>query len=427
MNCYFTCGKPPRNHASSPSLTSSRSWSSLGKEPLYQIPERWSSRYGHEHWQRRNSLSSQKAIYPHRYQSYDQRPRYASYSLPPNRYSSTLRSVSEGPGMELSDRNLSMTSSQSGKTWTTVESTRRSTTSSLPRSRASSNPERGDLRREKGGDASATAAGAVNIPPLPAIPPPAWAPTLSHTPLSADPTLRALSTGKLSRPILPHSRSTPDLAVQPLKIKKGESSVPVQAPAPATVQPATSQTAQRVVKSTSPRKQAAPPMPSGPPPPPPVTRPPNNLAQPARAAPALPTRAPGHSAKPSTGGQHVKDNVSTNFRPRASTNPSSGTLSQSTHSARRPDATRYRQYQHHLHTNSNSQGSFQDQLPLHHYQYQRVWKHGAGPVPASRNSSVYSASSYGTHVTDARTSVMTRGSHACMPRVSEQPRTNRAD
>ncbi|KAJ9604835.1 hypothetical protein H2200_010950 [Cladophialophora chaetospira] len=424
INCYFTCGKPPKSHAVTPFLSSSRSWSSLGKDSLYLIPERRSSRYEQEHWQRRNSLSSQKAIYPHRYQWYDQRPRYASYSLPPSRYSSTLRSVSERPGMELSDRNSSMSSSQSGKTWATITSTRPSTTSSLPRSRASSNPERGNLRRDKGRESTIMTTAAPNVPPLPTIPPPAWAPTLQHTPLSADPTLRALSTGKSSRPALPHSRSSPDLAVQPLKIKKRESSVPaIQGPTADTKEAAAKQK-EKIAMSVSPRKQSALPMPTGPPPPPsqPSQRALNHQTQGVpepSAAPAIPSRAPGHSATPSTTRAQLHTHASMTPRPAISTTPSST----STHASylRRPDPIRYRQYHHHPYANSNSHssglgiGTSQSQLPLHNYQHQRVWRHGAQPQ-GSRNPSmsVYSASSYGTHVTDARTSVMTggRGSRA---------------
>ncbi len=356
-----------------------------------------------EHWQRRHSLSSQKAIYPHRYQSYDQRLRYASNSLPPSRYSSTLRSVSEGHSPELSDRYSSMSSSQSGKTWATVTSTRPSTTSSLPRSRAGSNPERGDLRREKGTESNTV----PNVPPLPTLPPPAWAPTLQHTPLSADPTLRALSTGK-SRPNLPQSKSSPDLNVQPLIVKKRESATPATTASTVAVP---KKAAAKDTISTSPRKRSAPPMPTGPPPPPP---PPIRPARPAQAlpvvsiAPAIPARAPGHSARPSNANFHPQKSDIDSTRPTLPTNLSSTSSNQN---LRRPDPIRHRQYPQHQHPypNSNGLGLSQTQLHLQQYQHQRVWRQGQGQQ--GRNPSVYSASSYGTHGTDAR-SVMTRGSRA---------------
>ncbi|OCT45778.1 hypothetical protein CLCR_01590 [Cladophialophora carrionii] len=402
ISCYCTCRHPPKNCQHAPSISSGRSNSSLGKDdPLYPTPGPRPGRVEREQWQRRrNSLSSQKAIYPHRYQWHDQRPRYASYNLQASPYSSTLRSVSEGHCLELSDRNSSMTSSQSSKTWATTPSTRPSTISSS-RSRASSNPERGDLRREKPGEASATTAEIPDVPPLPTIPPPAWAPALHHAPLSADPTLRALSTGAASRPSLPHSRSSPDLLVQPLNIKKCESSALIlSAATSATKNHADTKTA----RQPSPRKQSAPPMPSGPPPPSPRPPPPVFTAQPQpgkSAIPIIPTRAPGHSVAPviaraQTGTSITSHSTSSST---ATTTTTTTTPPSGSSSLRRPNPIRYRHYYHNQPYNGRD-GLSQTHLPLQQYQHQRVWRHVPG---GARDPSVYSASSYGT-----RTSPMTK-------------------
>ncbi|EXJ91950.1 hypothetical protein A1O3_00500 [Capronia epimyces CBS 606.96] len=98
-------------------------------------------------------------------------------------------------------------------------------TSSLARKRSS-----GDGDDDGDGDGSGD--GRDDSPPLPAAPAPAWSPALHHAPLSADPTIRALSTGILvgvgvgtgkngmnSTPALTstslhHSRSSPGLLAQ---------------------------------------------------------------------------------------------------------------------------------------------------------------------------------------------------------------------
>lgn len=398
INCYCTYRKPPKNRDFASSISSSRSGSSVGKDdPLYLIPERYSSRLEHEQWQRRrNSLSSQKAIYPHRYQGYDQRPRYASYSVPPSRYSSTLRSVSEGHCLELSDwGSSSEASSQSSRTWTTASSTRPSTISSS-RSRASSNPERGSLKRDISGEPTSTSTTprVPELPPVPVVPPPAWSPALHHTPLSADPTIRALSTGSLSRPLLPHSRSSPQLHVQPLNLKKkshaatepaAPKSQPTDAPALASPPAASTQQQQpstKPAKATSPLKPAPPIASAPPPPPPPAPIPSMPPPSAARPAPAIPARAPGHSAT---------------ARSVAPARPS----------LRRPDPIRYRHYYHY--SPYSRPASSHTDLPLQAYQHQRVWRaghHGPQPQPQQgygRNSSLYSASSCATDRTTAAT------------------------
>ena len=383
ISCYFTFRKPAKSHHSPRSVSSSQSWSTLGKDdPLYLIPERRSSQLEHDQWQHlRNSLSSQRAIYPLRYQWHDQRPRYASSGIAPGRYSATLGSVSEGYSLEPGDRNSSMTSSQSSRAWNTIPSTRPSTIASS-HSRASSNPERGDLRREKISKSPAEDAKTPDVPPLPTLPPPTWAPTLYHAPLSADPTLRALSTGSAAvvvRPNLAHSKSSPDLLVQPLKIKKRQPKAPVAFPAAPTPAPRTTkESASKTLLSTS---HPAPPMPSITPPPPPTA-----LATPlpSHPPPTLPSRAPGHSAR-----QRLA--LPPQPHPHAS--------------LRRPDALR-----HHQHSNlSISASPSQIHLPTHQYQHQRVWKYG-GHHPGSghtggRDMSVYSMSSHGTNpATDSRVS-----------------------
>ncbi|KAK4944384.1 hypothetical protein LTR10_016270 [Elasticomyces elasticus] len=68
------------------------------------------------------------------------------------------------------------------------------------RCRSSSNPEKPGRAQPRLSSASASVAAypvpdVPVLPPLPALPAPTWSPSLQHTPLSADPTIRALSMG----------------------------------------------------------------------------------------------------------------------------------------------------------------------------------------------------------------------------------------
>ncbi|KIW91623.1 uncharacterized protein Z519_07591 [Cladophialophora bantiana CBS 173.52] len=198
LNCYCTClsRKAPKSHG--PALSASSSCSAFSVEKnknLFLVPDRRPNRLEHEQWlQRRNSLSSQKAIYPHKYSCHDQRPRYHPYTFAQSsRYSSTLRSVSEGQCLDWDDRNSSLCSSQSSSSFGPRQSTHLPTPRGS-RSRANSNPERGDLRRDPATISASENTAVPDVPPLPIAPPPTWSPALHHTPLSADPTIRALST-----------------------------------------------------------------------------------------------------------------------------------------------------------------------------------------------------------------------------------------
>ena len=406
INCYCTCRKPPKSHGFTPSMSSSRSGSSLGNgDPLYLIPEGRPNRFEHEQWlQRRNSLSSQRAIYPHRYHLYDQRSKHASYSLPPSRYSSTLRSVSEGDCLELSNRYSSMTSSQSSNSWGTT----RPSTLSSSRTRSTSNPEKGDLRRDPTAASAAQSAGIPAVPRIPTIPPPAWSPALTHVPLSADPTIRALSTGAGSRLSLTHTKLYPDLHVPPLKVKSSSGAAAssakrgVSTPVSSTL-PVSRKEEVPKVRSVSPRKPASQ-MPSVPPPPPPPIFP--SVTPATLTIPAIPARAPGHLATSSTSGVRPQTSTSTATQS-TSTTKTWQTTSSSRSSLRRPDPIRHRQHHHHPYSGL---GLSQTQLPLQQYQHQRIWNR-----QNSRNPSVYSASSYGTHATDRTTSTVARGSTAYTP------------
>ncbi|KIW32644.1 uncharacterized protein PV07_04174 [Cladophialophora immunda] len=415
LNCYCTClsRKASTVHAPALSVSSSRSGLTVEKHgQLFLVPERRPSRFEHEQWlQRRNSLSSQKAIYPHKHHYYDHRHRYQPYAFSQSsRYSSTLRSVSEGRSLELGDRNSSLCSSQSSTSVGTRPSTRVSTACS--RSRANSNPERGDLRR----DATTISANGNNampeVPPLPAAPAPTWSPALHHTPLSADPTIRALSTGSGLTLAMYHSRSSPDLLAAQAGIANTPSAVAKSTPTKDGITEVSSSppcaSTKRAKKTTaepvSPRKPASP-MPTVPPPPPPVQRP----AQ--AAAPAIPTRAPGHSTTPPTATSQTGAGNRVTTRSRSASTSAATSRS----NLRRPSPIRYRHYhqhhqhQHHQHPHHYHQqhahglGPSQIQLPLQQYQHQRVWRRENMTNP----SSIYSASSYGTERT---TSVMTRGS-----------------
>ncbi|KEF63655.1 uncharacterized protein A1O9_01633 [Exophiala aquamarina CBS 119918] len=394
------------------------------KGQLYLVSERRPSRLEREQWlQRRNSMSSQKAIFPHRIYShpFEHWPRYAMYSYAPTSHnSSTLRSVSEGACLDLSDRNSSPNSSQSSGSSTRSP---RASTSQLPSRRLpNSSPEKLVAIRENKGSPKKNSI--RDVPPLPAPPAPTWSPALHHTPLSADPLIRALTTGGAGgqRMSLLYSRSSPALVSQ----------LP---PRSRSVEPAMRSKSQNVADVTSvptiPLSDAqtvsppiqtaiAPPRPSIPPPAPPLT---SILplipvpANPTSIPPAIPLRAAGHSMR---------------RPPTATTNMTASPSASSLRPAlRRPSPIRNRsqqsaQYHPHLHhahhapqhslnyyyyyyyTPQQHIQKYQGQLiaqagagamQFHHQHrtYRRPGRRGCDPV----SSSVYSASSYGTSRTMA--------------------------
>ncbi|KIW57813.1 hypothetical protein PV05_02371 [Exophiala xenobiotica] len=347
--CGYRQGSPKESRykdRAGASLSSSRSAYEFDKDDrLFLVPERRPSRFEREQWlQRRNSLSSQRAIYPHKYHYYDPRSRYIAHShAHSSRYSSTLRSVSEGACLDLSDRSSSLTSSQSSGSLARLS---RPSTMASARYRSSSNPEKPGPTHN--GSSTPTV---PSISPLPAVPPPTWCPSLQHTPLSADPFIRALSTGA----VLPPSRSTQTL-LAPSPPRGSKDSV-----AQKTVSACPKVSAFRKEQMPASGTPPVQPMPTMPPPPPPSTmqsasQPPTTaVASPSASlgpAPPIPTRSPGHHLFPST------------------RSTSTGTRS----SLRRPSPIRYRQHP-----------------STYQYQYQRARARNANP-----SVSMYSASSYGT-------------------------------
>ncbi|KAK5462974.1 hypothetical protein LTS15_002686 [Exophiala xenobiotica] len=383
------------------SLSSSRSAYEFDKDDhrLYLVPENRSpSRFEREQWlQRRNSLSSQRAIYPHKYYYHDPRSRYIANSYAPSsRYSSTLRSVSEGACLDLSDRSSSLSSSQSSGSLARLS--RPSTMASQARYRSSRNPEKPGQTVHAGSFAATSTV--PNMPPLPAIPPPTWCPSLQHTPLSADPSIRALSTGA----VLPSSRSTPALALlspSPPRDTKDRAAVAPKAVTAAAACPkvplskdSVTRERDQVPASGTLQPQAHQPMPTMPPPPPPspttqpASQPPTaavasspSARVPAMPAPPIPARSPGHHVFPPS-----TRSMSSSMSASASTGTGTGA---SRPSLRRPSpiGDRYRQHQHpHAHPSP---------YQYNQYQYQRVGR-DRGARDTNPSVSMYSASSYGT-------------------------------
>jgi hypothetical protein len=378
---------------------------------LYLVSERRSNRLEREQWlQRRNSMSSQRAIFPHKVYShpFEQRPRYAMYSYAPSsRYSSTLRSVSEGACLDLSDRSSSLNSSQSSGSF--AMSRRASTSHLSSRSRANSSPEK--LITVSPDKNSPHKDSIPDVPPLPTPPAPTWSPALHHTPLSADPTIRALTIGGEGgqRMSLLHSRSSLALLSQ----------LP---PRSRSVEPAVRLGSQNSADDTSATKTARPaaqevpppapvltcPHPTVPPPAPPLT---SILplipvpATPTSIPPAIPLRAPGHSIRrTTTTNNNSSPSSSSSLRP----------------VLRRPSPIRHRQqppgHQHNYHytpqqhiqkyqsqlVSQAGAGAMQTHQNHHHRTYRRQDRRGRDPV----SSSVYSASSYGTSRTVASSAIV---------------------
>ncbi|KAL6241998.1 hypothetical protein RBB50_011243 [Rhinocladiella similis] len=387
------------------------------EERLFMVPEGRPSRLEREQWlQRRNSLSSQRAIYPHRYHYYDPRSRYMVYSYAPStRYSSTLRSVSEGHCLDLSDRNSSFTSSQSSGS---LARSARLPPPTSSRYRSSSSPEKpgpGQVHNGLSGSGGGGGAGGgrgstpvPDVPTLPVHPPPTWSPALQHAPLSSDPTIQALSTG--SR--LSHPRSSPAL----LELASESSySSPSAVPVTSALDHTTGTSTKSKSKSQESRPETstlalppppAQPVPTLPPslplpllpptvPPQPVTPNGNGSAPraPSVALPPLPTRSPGHCIFPSTG---------TRTRTPRSASTSTSTTKPATpspHSLRRPSPLRSvhrqyyepQQYQRSVPVPSGANGN--------RYASGQGYGHGYGSQRVTNPNvsvSMYSASSYGT-------------------------------
>ncbi|OAL27869.1 hypothetical protein AYO22_03214 [Fonsecaea multimorphosa] len=443
-------------------LMASRSGVSVEKnDHLFLVPERRPNRIEHEQWlQRRNSLSSQKAIYPHKYYyCHDHRNRYhyQPYTFSQqssSRYSSTLRSVSEGRCLDLGDRNSSLCSSQSSSTSVGISrpSTQTRPSTVCSRSRANSNPERGDLRRTISANDNTPAAVVSDVPPLPTAPAPTWSPALHHTPLSADPTIRALSTGSaLTLQSLLYSKVSVSPDSQIVAQAGGNINTAFTAGPPTAKREAAessssssssssgpSVTSTKLVKKTtttteqaiSPRKQVPTPMPSVPPPPVPLPTQPPAARRAAAAAPAIPARAPGHHHSTTPGGPTATATSRPTTRSRSASASASTAPAPVRANLRRPSPIRYRHYHHH-HQYAHGMGSSHSQtqpplpLPLQQYQHQRIWRRENSTNP----SSIYSASSYGTG-SERTTSVLTtsRGSTStstttAAPHASRRPDT----
>jgi len=156
------------------------------QENLYLVPERRRSLLDPERekelWlQRRNSLSSQRAIYPHNYRTFEARTRMSpGYRRQSSFYSTTsrLRSVSEDSAwMDFTTRSHTLTSSSDSNG---SEGSSRSTM------RRTSAPDLPALRESESFELEA------DLPNLPQRPQPAWCPILQHAPLSSDPQIRDL-------------------------------------------------------------------------------------------------------------------------------------------------------------------------------------------------------------------------------------------
>lgn len=383
---------------------------------LYLVSERRPNRLEREQWlQRRNSMSSQRAIFPHKVYSnpFEYRPRYATYSYAPSsRYSSTLRSVSEGACLDLSDRSLSLNSSQSSGS---PARSRHALTSHLPsRRRSNSSPEKLITARQDKGSPQKDSI--PDVPPLPAPPAPTWSPALHHTPLSADPTIRALAMGggggqRLS---LLDSRSSPALISQlPLRSRSVEAVSRTRSQNP-TEEASAPKMPLPDAQTVSPPAQAAmaPPHPSIPPPAPPLTSilPPIPVpAKPTSIPPAIPLRAPGHSVRrPTTATSNMTTAPS-------SSSPLRPALRHPSPIRKRSQQSNHNHPHPHHHTPQHSFNyHYTPQQHIQKYQSQLLAQAGAGAAPAQSHnqhrtyrrqdrrgrvpvsSSVYSASSYGT-------------------------------
>lgn len=182
-------------------------------DQLYLIPERRPSQVERQQYlQRRNSASSQRAMYPNTYRTFEARPRYQSHRV--RRTPSRLLSLHESSTADSTDAN-SMYSSSTGtsgsscgdSSWSTYARTMslRSCqscvdTNSTPLSPLleqryeleASIPEKTDPKLKSSKHSENNHQLAPTSPE-----PPAWCPkTLKHAPLSSDPAIRALASGE---------------------------------------------------------------------------------------------------------------------------------------------------------------------------------------------------------------------------------------
>ena len=178
-----------------PSSASSDAESIIEKpQQMYLIPEPRES--DKERWlQRRNSLSSQRAIYPSNSRAFEPgRSATMSYT-PSSRYSRTLGSSS----FDYIDRTLSFTSTPSSFSSASTMRGRYG----QPDPNCPAIPESPKLLEHFPQPPS--------LPAPPPPPPPAWCPPLDRAPLSADPAIRALSTNSGDRLLRPPSSRAPTL------------------------------------------------------------------------------------------------------------------------------------------------------------------------------------------------------------------------
>lgn len=258
--------------------------------------ERPSTREQERWMQRRNSLSSQKAIYPYAFET----RRSATYSMgyaysPGSHYSfqrNTMRSFSDSQPT-LYDPHRSGSFSSNSRPVTAISSTGSfySRRYRQPDPNCPAIPESPSQSLDTPEAQPKTA----DVPPsLPPPPPPAWCPPLQHAPLSSDPAIRAL-TGSPSRQLKTlgsstisstysptHSKSTTTMPSLSRATTAHTSILNVSRPSTAMTTSRSGSSVSSTISPTSSRDSSPPPMPALPSPP---SQPP----------PAVPTRAPGHA------------------------------------------------------------------------------------------------------------------------------------
>ncbi|KPI36400.1 uncharacterized protein AB675_2933 [Cyphellophora attinorum] len=252
--------------------------------------------------QRRNSLSSQKAIYPYAFEP----RRSASYTgyitSPGSHYSfqrNTMRSFSDSQPT-LYDPHRSGSFSTNSRPMTAISSTGSmySRRYRQPDPNCPAIPE----SPSQSIDLAAPKPKAVDAAPsLPPAPPPAWCPPLSHAPLSSDPAIRAL-TGSPAGQVKTLASSTISSSYAPGNgFSRAASIMPSLSRATTTQtsilnisRPSTASTDTRSASTASTSRNSSRNV-SPPPPLPPLPSPPT------QPPPAVPRRAPGHAAaQPST-------------------------------------------------------------------------------------------------------------------------------
>ena len=231
---------------------------------MHLVPDRLLTLSEQRNLARRNSLSSQRAVYPYGRSTFDS-SRSASLN-----HGSTLSSSNSSGRYARSTVHSASDSSISDKTVSlTLQASRSSASGSLY------------SRRRPTLDLKAIPESPRIVEPIePAKPPPAWCPPLKHAPLSADPTIRALVDGAPKAHLIETSKSSCNKPT------------PIETPEPAIV-------AAVDTESTSGPAAAATPASPGQP----------SLIQstsfplpPVPAVPKLPPRAPGHPARSKSSG-----------------------------------------------------------------------------------------------------------------------------